>query len=653
MATQNPPIPPVHGPAAAEWWERMDRHYDHEGKLMLAGQSAIDLAAKYGTPTYIYSAARVSQNVARLRAAIDSIGAPNQLFYAMKSNRHAPLLAHLRGLGVGIDVASPGEVRHALHCGFELRQLSFTAGSLSRADYAALAGWSQLWINADSLTALRRLAEQSPGRQLGLRINPASALGYNELLNYSGSKPSKFGVYFDRFAEALAAASAAGLELIGLHCHAGCGFLTPQLDNLDRVFSRIALFLDAAPQITRLNLGGGLGIPLVANDDELDLNAWANLVRQHFGKRNLHLSFEPGDYLVKDAGALLTEVTQVEEKGGRIFVGVNAGFNIHPEPVFYKLPLVAAPAQRRDGPRARVVIAGNLNEALDLWAEDAELAAQQEGDVLCFLNAGGYGAAMSSQHCLRTEMTEHLLPITDCVGDIDVDQLAQANKNAWNSLYASTSKTIWGDDPLPFLDEFRVEFQKVLSTPSRVLDAGAGEGRNLPFLRSSGAAEVHAIDASKHALDKIPPALQMGLHSRVGDLAASGYPGAYFDAISLLDVFETLPNAEAVLAELYHILKPGGLLLCNIPGFDDGVVGHEMEALGADSFLYQRAYFFRFIDPQAAEHLITAAGFEILHSGRREWTEAPHPGFRGEQHEHVSHVLLMRRPLLRNPLSSD
>ena len=81
---------------------------------------------------------------------------------------------------------------------------------------------------------------------------------------------------------------------------------------------------------------------------------------------------------------------------------------------------------------------------------------------------------------------------------------------------------------------------------------------------------------------------------------------------------------------------------------DHGVAGHDMRALGDDSFLYQSTYFYRFLEPEAAEALMSAAGFEILHSGRREWMEAAHPGYRGEAHAHVSHVLLVRRPASRS-----
>jgi diaminopimelate decarboxylase len=640
--------PPIDLPAStAEWWERTDRHYDACGDLWLGGRRAIDLVRETGTPAYVYCAARISQNVVRLRSALAETGAPTQLLYAMKSNRHAALLAHLRGLGVGLDVCSPGEVRHGLACGHALSQMSFTAGCLSRADYAALADWPELWVNADSLSALRRLAQVSPGRRIGLRINPARGLGYNELVTYSGARPSKFGVYFDRFAEALDLAANLGLELTGLHCHAGCGFLTPQLPALEQVYARIGEFLDAAPRITSLNLGGGLGIPLVAADDELDLGAWAALVRSHFSRRGLQLTVEPGDYLVKDAGALLTEVTQVEAKGGRLFVGVNAGFNVHPEPAFYRLPLIAAPAKLNPGAAQQVTIAGNINEALDLWAEDISLPPLAEGEVLCFLNAGGYGASMASQHCLRDEMSEHLIPMTHLAPDVDVDQLADANIHAWDDLYASTGELVWGTDVLPFLAEFSAAFSQGLTPPSRLLDAGAGEGRNLPFLLECGADEVHALDTSSHALDKIPGAVRARVRCRVADLTATGYAGSQFDGICLLDVFETLPNAEAVLAELYHILKPGGRLLCNIPGLDDGVVGHDMKALGKDAFIYKSSYFYRFLEPQTAEAMLTAAGFELLHSQRCEWLEAEHPGYRSGAHNHVSHVLLVRRPATR------
>ena len=628
----------------AAWWERADRHYDAAGALCFAGRRVSELAAELGTPTFVYGAARITQNVTRLRRALDELGMPVRLFYAMKANRYAPLLQHLHGLGVGIDACSPNEVRYALDCGFDEAEISFTAGSLSRADFDALAGWPDMLINLDAIAALQPLAQRSPGREIGLRINPAVGIGYadNDKLRYAGSKPSKFGIYLDRFAEALRTANELGLRVTRLHCHAGCGFLDPQLDQLDTLYAAIARFLDAAPDIRELNLGGGLGVPQREGDAPLDLDAWVARLRHAFGGRGLRLSFEPGDYLVKDAGALLVEVTHDEIKGGARFVGVNAGFNLHPEPAYYQRPLQPVPA-RRAAPLSPASIAGNINEALDVWNEDCPLPPLVAGDILCFLNAGGYGAAMASHHCLRGDFREHWLAPERAAEAPEAATLSKLNQGAWDALYGSTEQPIWGDQPLPFLAHFADELRGALREPSRVLDAGVGEGRNLPFLLGLGAARVDGIDASAQALAKVPAALRAQVGLRHGQLAETDFEAASFDAITLLDTFETLPDAAAVLAELARILKPGGLLLCNTPGLDDGVAGVDMRALSDNAFLYRSRYYFHFVTPDQATAMLDAAGFDLVRAEHCAWVEAPHPGFRDETHGHVSHVVLARR----------
>jgi diaminopimelate decarboxylase len=648
------PFSTVTVPSAGGWWARNDLHYDADGHLRFAGHRVEELASAYGTPSYVYSGERIQANVLRLRFALNRLKQPSRLFYAMKSNRFPGVLRLLHTLGVGLDLCSPGELYHAKSCGFEESELSFTAGSLSQADYEALAGAPNVWINADSLEAIRRLGRLCPGREIGLRINPSAGLGYaaNEKLLYAGTKPTKFGIYLDRFPEALELARKLGLRVTGLHCHAGCGFLSPQLPALSEVLKRVGVFLDQAPGITRLNLGGGLGIPLRASDQALDLEAWADAINDALAKREgLALAFEPGDYLVKDAGILLTEVTQVEEKGATVFVGVNAGFNVHPEPVFYHLPLEPVPALRRRGAQTSVSIAGNINEAMDLWAEDVPLPPLEPGDTLCFLNAGGYGASMSSLHCLRNEMKEHLLPEpsgnpASAEKTTSPEELDSSNKRAWDKLYGSVSDLVWGSSPLPFLEGYRKEFSRAVSSPWRLLDAGAGEGRNLPFLISIGATETHALDASMNALGKIPPALIARVKSHCADLANTGYASEYFDGITLLDVVETLPNSVPVLRELFRILKPGGILLCNIPGFDDGVAGTDMRPLGNSAFLYRDRFYYEFRTPAEAEKLLRGNGFEIVRLDRSEWDENAHPGYRSTTHRHISLVLLAQKPPL-------
>lgn len=643
----NDDVPATVQPAAKFWWERPDRHYGSDGSLRFGGVAVDQLVRELGTPSYVYSAARVTQNVVRLRQAVESAGWSVRLFYAMKSNRHPPLLQHLHSLGVGIDVCSPGEVEHALAVGFKPAELSFTAGCLSRADYRRLAVWPAMWVNADSRTALRRWAELLPGREIGLRVNPQVGLGYadNELLVYTGQRPSKFGIHPGEVDAAIAEAAALGLRLTGLHCHAGCGYLTPQLDALERVYAYLAGLLDRFPEVRRLNLGGGLGIPLRAADQPLDLGRWSALVGRYFGHRDIEIAIEPGDYLVKDAGVLLTEVTQVEEKGGICFVGIDAGFNIHPEPAFYRLPLEPVPALLREGAARRVTIAGNINEALDLWAENVELAPLQEDDILCLLNAGGYGASMASQHCLRGGFREHLISEVSVASETAPAALDQLNREAWDRLYAATAERVWGTTPLPFLAAFRDDFRAVMRSPARLLDAGTGEGRNLGFLADVGADEIHALDASAAALDKIPAEAIPGLRKHLGTLDRTGFPDDHFDGVILLDTFETLPVVDAVLREMWRVLKPGGVLLCNVPGLDDGVSGFDMRALSDRAFLYRDRYYFRFFDVAEARALMASQGFVVLAERHVSWEEGPHPGFRVEHHEHTSHVFLIRKPL--------
>jgi diaminopimelate decarboxylase len=386
----------------------------HEGKLHLGAFEVAAQARAIGTPLYLYDAARVRDNLSRLRGALAARGVRHRVFYAMKSNRHAPLLGWLRRLGhCGIDTCSPAEVAHARAAGFAATTISFTGTSLSDADLTALLAHDGLILNLDSLHDIARVSRLARGLRVGLRINPGLGIGYrrNGLLRYAGGRGTKFGVHREQFPAALRAVRAAGLVLDGLHLHSGSGYLTPQLPVLDQIFSACRWFIDRAPALRYVNVGGGLGIPLVAADRPLDLEKWGALVARHFGGAPFEVWCEPGDYLVKDAGVLVLEVNTVERKGPTLYAGVNGGFNIHLEPAFYQLPLVPVPCQQ---PAARVrlrptTIAGNINEALDVLHVDAPLPPLANGDLLAFLNAGGYGAAMASNHCMRGVFHEHLL----------------------------------------------------------------------------------------------------------------------------------------------------------------------------------------------------------------------------------------------------
>ena len=191
-----------------------------------------------------------------------------------------------------------------------------------------------------------------------------------------------------------------------LHFHAGSGWLGDQLDGFETALARATPFLDrlldAGFPIREVNVGGGLG--RVARDGErpVDLDAYAQVVARHLAPYGVTAAFEPGDLVVKDAGLLLGEVVSVERRGGTTFVGLDIGWNVNCAYFIYRYAQEILTV--RDPLRERtqlVTIAGHINEAGDVFAEDYPFPEVEEGEVVAVLNAGGYLQAMSMTHCLR------------------------------------------------------------------------------------------------------------------------------------------------------------------------------------------------------------------------------------------------------------
>ncbi|HBN08097.1 MAG TPA: diaminopimelate decarboxylase, partial [Cyanobacteria bacterium UBA8530] len=312
------------------WWQRKDLGY-REGSLCLGSTDLSSLACSANSPFFAYHPPRVGEKIEGLRKALQSLPLPSRLFYALKSNRFAPLLTKMQALGpLGIDACSPRELLLARQIGFAEKEISFTSTSVSDADLAVINRHPGVWLNCDSLSSIRRVGKSFPKRTIGLRINPGLGIGYSshERLRYAGEKATKFGIYREDFEEALSLAKKSGLRVGGLHVHAGCGYLNPQLPLWNELLAIVKSFVDQVPDLEVLNLGGGLGIPLVQGDEALDLASWSASIARHFGGKGFEIWVEPGDYLVKDAGVLVLQVTSVERKSGTLFVGVDGGFNL-------------------------------------------------------------------------------------------------------------------------------------------------------------------------------------------------------------------------------------------------------------------------------------------------------------------------------------
>jgi len=397
--------------SAPTWWIRPGLE-PRDGRLVIAGRDAEALARESGTPLFVYDLERVAENARAIMSALGRSGVHHRVRFALKANREPEVLAVLRGLGapgspraIGIDACSPGEVEHALAHGWRADEISFTGTNVSERDLDVLLP-TGVHLNLDAISQIERVGRRAPGRRIGIRVNPGAGAGYHEGLAYSGERPTKFGIYADRLDAAVEAARRHDLTIDTVHFHAGSGWLADGLPAFAAAFASAVGMLDRLIElgcpIDEVNVGGGLGAPARSEERPIDLDAYATVLAGELGPRGVAVAVEPGDYLVKDAAILLGEIVTIEDRGGTRFVGLDLGWNIDCSYFIYRFAQEVVVCRAADEGRTQsVTIAGHINEAGDIFAEEYPLPDVREGDIVALLNAGGYKQAMSSTHCLR------------------------------------------------------------------------------------------------------------------------------------------------------------------------------------------------------------------------------------------------------------
>jgi len=402
---------PGAGTPAPPWWVRPGLEV-RDGRLAVAGTDAESLARDRGTPLFVYDRRRFAENAERLIAAFRRAGIDHRVRFALKANPEPEALAALRGL-VGIDACSPGEVVRAMECGWSPETISYTGTNVSERDLDVLLG-VPIHLNLDGVSQIERVGRRIERdglrrREIGIRVNPGLGAGYTEKLAYSGVRPTKFGVYEDRLDEAVAAATRHGLSIDTVHVHAGSGWLADGLDGFEAAIRRVAeiarrLRAHGHP-IAEVNVGGGLGVPARPDEQAIDPDAYVGAIGRALGDlidAGVVVGSEPGDFIAKDTAVILGEVVTVEERAGTTFVGLDFGWNVNCSYFIYGYAQELVVCSRAAAARTtRVTVAGHINEAGDIFAEDYALPPVREGEILALLNAGGYHQAMSSTHCLR------------------------------------------------------------------------------------------------------------------------------------------------------------------------------------------------------------------------------------------------------------
>ena len=216
------------------------------------------------------------------------------------------------------------------------------------------------------------------------------------------------------------------------------------------------------------------------------------------------------------------------------------------------------------------------------------------------------------------------------------------NKRAWDTLYGQTEELIWGSEPLKFIRTAFASIAPELPNEPLLLDAATGEGRNLPILLDFSR-RVIACDSSTCALAKLHKRFGDSVLTEECDLAHTPFDTNRFDAILACDVIETLPNLSETLTEFHRILRPGGFLVCNVPDERDGIAGQDMEPISRSEYLYQNRFFFRFQNKEHFVAFLEENGFAPKQNFSATWTEAPHPEYREESHQHTSWIMIAQK----------
>ncbi|MFC6951289.1 diaminopimelate decarboxylase [Halorubellus litoreus] len=367
----------------------------------------LDLRRQYGSPSYVLDLDRVRENYRRLAAAFPDAA----VHYAAKANALGDVFEALDDEGAGVECASAGEVVRALDAGVPSDRVHYTAVNPPAVDLDTVV---ELWTDgvAADLTVtvgaedtVARLATRGYDGRLCVRVNPGVGAGHHEKVQTGAN--AKFGVPRDRALDVAETATQAGMDVVGVHAHAGSGI--HDADDLDahrEMVARVgdvAREFDAAHDLEFVDVGGGLGVPYREADAPLDLDAVADATRDALGDVDAQLVVEPGRYLVADAGVLLTDVNTVKETPDTTVLGVDAGMTTLARPAIYGSyhPIRNVTAGGDGRGEVRATVTGPICESSDVFAEDRPLAEPVRGDVLAIGNAGAYGYEMASNYNTR------------------------------------------------------------------------------------------------------------------------------------------------------------------------------------------------------------------------------------------------------------
>ena len=379
------------------------------GSYRFSGEvDALEIVEQYGCPLYVYDYDIIERQYKRLTDAFS--GVKLKINYACKSLTNVNILRLIRQLGAGLDAVSIQEVKLGLHAGFTADEILYTPNCVSFEEIEEAVELG-VKVNIDNISILEQFGQKYPSYPICVRINPHIMAGGNSKIS-TGHIDSKFGISMYQLPLVERIVKATGMNVEGLHMHTGSEILDSQvfLNGAEILFNAAKSF----DELTYIDFGSGFKVSYKDDGIETDIEDLGEKITKRFKTfckeygRELTLKFEPGKYLVSEAGYFFVKTNVVKQTTSTVFAGVDSGLNHLIRPMFYDAYHKIINVSKPEAKSRIYTVVGYICET-DTFGINRKINEIQEGDILCFKNAGAYCYQMSSNYNSRFRPAEVLV----------------------------------------------------------------------------------------------------------------------------------------------------------------------------------------------------------------------------------------------------
>ncbi|HEX9150514.1 MAG TPA: diaminopimelate decarboxylase [Flavobacterium sp.] len=374
----------------------------------MQGKDLLQLAEQFGSPLYVYDAEKIQSQYNRLTKAFSKVE-KLRINYAMKALSNVAILQLLKEMGSGLDTVSIQEVLLGLHAGYEPEKIFYTPNGVSLEEIEEVSAMG-VQINIDNLSILEQFGTKYPSVPVCIRINPHVMAGGNANISV-GHIDSKFGISVHQLPHLVRIVENTKMNIVGIHMHTGSDIL-----DIEVFLYAAEILFDAAKNFKNLeflDFGSGFKVPYKKDDIETDIEELGKKLSKRFNAfcteygKELTLIFEPGKFLVSEAGFFLAKVNVVKQTTSTVFAGIDSGFNHLIRPMFYGSQHHIENISHPKGKERFYSVVGYICET-DTFANNRRISEIKEGDILCFRNAGAYCFSMASNYNSRYKPAEVL-----------------------------------------------------------------------------------------------------------------------------------------------------------------------------------------------------------------------------------------------------